>query len=206
MSAKRRCIIAIFSLLLCIGISFAWINDLQAPSGRYMEFVFKDGNAAISANDIEVKLYRDLTGDDDFAEINADSSDGGILNISDFAPGSRQKFRADIVNQNENGVSLSLRIVLSDVVCENTDMQKYLEIGANGFENFPDTVMTPSVRSRTLDQGLDGGSFVLIDSVEIPPNNGEPVSIYFYVMFSRTATEVFADQQFTIGSINFIAV
>jgi len=53
--------------------------------------------------------------------------------------------------------------------------------------------------------GLSEGSFTLIESAEIPAG-GQKISIYFYVTFSRAATEALSGQEFTIGSINFMAI
>ena len=50
-------------------------------------------------------------------------------------------------------------------------------------------------------------AFVLVDSVEIPPNNdGQPVSIYFYVLFSASGSENLEDMTFSIGTINFLTI
>ena len=34
MSKKKKIMISIFSLALCVVVSFAWINELQNPGGR----------------------------------------------------------------------------------------------------------------------------------------------------------------------------
>ena len=54
MSNRKKIVISIFSLALCILVTFAWINELQNPEGRVMALRFND--ASIATSDLEVKL------------------------------------------------------------------------------------------------------------------------------------------------------
>jgi len=206
MTLKKRIMLLVFSLLLFVTFSFAWINDLQNPTGRYMTFSFGEKKAFITSNELEVKLYRDMTGNNDFEDM-TESIDPDVASplfeFSDFAPGVQQKFRADIINTSDT--PLALRVVLSNIICDNVEMRKHLEIGTSGYEGFPSSIITPKLEEKTLADGLSEGSFTLIESAEIP-SGGQKISIYFYVTFSRAATEALSGQEFTIGSINFMAI
>ena len=55
MSNKKKILISILSLALCVLVTFAWINELQNPEGRVM--ALRLTNASIANNDLEIKLF-----------------------------------------------------------------------------------------------------------------------------------------------------
>jgi hypothetical protein len=97
---------------------------------------------------------------------------------------------------------------LSDIICDYEELRENIIIGTNGFEGFTVDYPAPKVQNRTLADGLtDAGSFTMVDHVEIPPSNKDnPVSIYFYVMFSAGGTELLEDTSFSIGTLNFLTI
>ncbi len=205
MSKLKKIIISVVTLALCVGVSFAWINELQNPSGRVI--TLKLTNAAISDSELNVRLYVDID-EDQFEDItkSVDDEEAKLEKFDDFAPGSRRKFRVDITNTSQAPVRL--RIILADIICENEQLKEHIVIGTNGFNGFTTNYPAPTVMNQRLCDGIDeSGGFVLVDSVEIPPHNeGECVSIYFYVSFSAAGTEDFEDQSFSIGTINFLSL
>jgi hypothetical protein len=129
-----------------------------------------------------------------------------LENFQNFAPGSRQKFRVDITNLSNS--PLTLRLILSDIICEDQELRENIIIGTNGFAGFDADYPAPAVQNKVLADGMDEASnFILIENVEIPPNNAhEPISIYFYVMFSAAGTENLENKSFSIGMINFLSI
>lgn len=201
----KKIIVPVVMLLLCLTVTFAWINELQNPTGRYLDFTFKDGKAVVTDTDIEVKLYRDVTGADDFEDITepfANDSLENLVAIENFAPGARQKYKVELTNTGD--IPLSLQMVLSNITCEDEILQEYLVVGTGGFEGFTAEHPAPELRQDTMRDSLDGESIVLVDGAVVPAN--ATVTIYFYVMFSRAATEAVANCSFVIGSVNFIAL
>ena len=125
----------------------------------------------------------------------------------DFAPGSRKKFRVDISNLGTS--SVRLRMILTEIICDNEELRDSIIIGTNGFDGFSSTYPAPNVQNKMLSDGMDDdGGFVLIDSVEIPPHASEEefVSVYFYVMFSASGSENLEDMSFSIGKLNFLTL
>lgn len=206
MSNRKKLIISIFSLVLCILVTFAWINELQNPEGRVLALRFND--AAIASNDLSVKLSVNVEGDsfDDITKMYDEEPSQPLEHFDDFAPGSRKKFKVDITNLSSSPVTL--RIVLSDIVCDNLDLREKIVIGTNGFSGFTSIYPAPLVQNQVLANGMDNtSSFVLLDSVEIPPNNVDaPISIYFYVMFSTSGSKELEEMLFSIGTINFLTI
>ena len=129
-----------------------------------------------------------------------------LESYQDFAPGSRKKFKVDITNKSDSPVNL--RVILSDIICENEELQQCIIIGTNGFNGFTSEYPAPAVQNKLLSDGMTAsGSFTLVDSVEIPPKNvDEPVSIYFYVMFSASGSALLEDTSFSIGTITFLTL
>ena len=206
MSNMKKIIISIFALIMCIVVTYAWINELQNPHGRVMALRLND--ASIASSDLIVTLSSNVK-DDIFTEITklCEEYPEQTLEVYDnFAPGTRQKFRADITNLSKS--SVNLRLFLSEIVCEDTELQENIIIGTNGFSGFTEAYPAPSVQNKRLADGMDAAaSFILIENVEIPPYNvDEPVSIYFYVMFSAAGTENLEDTSFSIGKINFLTI
>ncbi len=205
MSKKLKLLFMICSLVLCIVVAFAWINEIEQITGRYMGFSMTDGKAVVAAAELSVKIFKDATGTDQYEDITQVLEEGNVqpLNHFDnFAPGSRQKFRADITNTGT--APLYVRMVLSDIVCEDQTLPKHLVIGTSGFEGFNAPYLPPALTSNTLLDGMQNGSFMLMDNAEIPPST--TISVYFYILFSGEATESVSNLNFQIGSINFLVV
>ncbi|MBE6692456.1 MAG: hypothetical protein E7586_03870 [Ruminococcaceae bacterium] len=206
MNRLKNVIISLLSLALCVAVTFAWINELQNPGGRVL--TLKLNNATVADSELEVKLSVNVEDDvfDDITKLQSVVSQPTLESYDNFAPGSRKKFRVDITNLSE--ASVTLQVILSDIVCENEELQNNIVIGTNGFAGFNSDYPAPSVQNKTLADGIDAsGGFSLVDGVEIPPHNVDaPVSIYFYVMFSAAGSENLEDMTFSIGTINFLTI
>ena len=206
MSNRKKIIISILSLALCVFVTFAWINELQNPKGRVLALRFKD--ASIATSDLEVKLSVNVVDDiySDITKAYDKEAEPDLEAYEDFAPGSRKKFKVDITNLSEYPVNL--RLILSDIVCESEELRNCIIMGTNGFGGFNADYPEPAVQNKTLANGMtSSGSFTLVDSVTIPPDNAaNPASIYFYVMFSAAGTELLEDTSFSIGTINFLTL
>lgn len=206
MSKKKKILISIFSLALCVLVTFAWINELQNPEGRVMALRLND--ASIASSDLEIKLSVNLEGDlyEDITSLHSDNMEPDLEAYDDFAPGARKKFKVEITNLSESPIAL--RLLLSDIVCEDEELKENIIIGTNGFDGFTADYAAPAVQNQRLSDGLNAsGGFTLVDIVEIPPmNSDKPVSIYFYVMFAATGSEHLEDMSFSIGTINFLTL
>ena len=208
MSKKKKIIISLFSLALCVALSFAWINELQNPSGRVMSL--KLMNSHIGDSDVNITLSVLKDDSDEFLPITNyydDEIDDGVLYpFENFAPGCRKKFRLDITNTSD--VPVRLRMILTDIICENQELQENIIIGTNGFKGFNSAYPAPNVENLRLVDGIDdSGGFTLVDNVQIPPHGeNECVSIYFYVMFSAAGSENLEGLAFSIGTINFLTL
>ena len=206
MSNKKKIIISMFSLALCVLVTFAWINELQNQSGRVMALRLNE--ASIATSELEVRLSVNVE-DEIYNDITKPYETGieqGLESYDDFAPGSRKKFKVDITNLST--ASVTLRVILSDIICEDEELKENIVIGTNGFAGFDANYPAPTVQNKRLSDGIDAsGGFALVDSVEIPPHNiDEPVSIYFYVLFSASGSENLEDMTFSIGTINFLTL
>lgn len=206
MKNTKNLIISILSLALCVLVTFAWINELQNPEGRVMALRFKD--AAVASGDLEVKLSMNVQDDiyEDITKLRNKEEDPDLESLENFAPGSRKKFKVDITNLSD--APMTLRIILSDIVCEDEELKDSIVIGTNGFSGFDANYPAPTVQNQRLSDGInESGGFTLVDSVEIPPSNSDkPISIYFYVMFSASGSERLENMNFSIGTINFLTI
>ena len=202
----KKIIISVISLALCVLVTFAWINELQNREGRVLALRLND--ASIATSELEVKLYVNVE-DENFDEITQpydQNSQQELESYDDFAPGSRKKFRVDITNLSTS--SVTLRVLLADIICENAELKDSIVIGTNGFSGFNSDYPAPTVQNQRLSDGMNEyDGFILVDSVEIPPDNiDQPVSIYFYVMFSASGSEDLENKAFSIGTINFLTI
>jgi hypothetical protein len=206
MSNKKSIIISVFSLALCVLVTFAWINELQNPEGRVLALRFNE--ASVANSELEVKLSVNVEDEvyDDITRPCDDDNTQELETYNEFAPGSRKKFKVDITNLSTS--SVTLRVILSDIICENEELRDSIVIGTNGFEGFDSNYPAPAVQNKRLSDGIDAaGGFSLVDSVEIPPHNvDKPVSIYFYVLFSAAGSENLENMSFSIGTINFLTL
>ena len=206
MNKIKKIIIPVLSLTLCVLVSFAWINELQNPSGRVLTLRFNE--AAVATSELDVKLSVNVGEDefDDITRLYEEASEKELEKYEDFAPGSRKKFKVDITNLSANPVAL--RVILADIICENAELQDSIIIGTNGFDGFTSDYPAPTVQTKMLSDGMDeSGGFTLVDCVEIPPHNvDKPVSIYFYVIFSASGSENLENMTFSIGTINFLSL
>ena len=206
MSNKKSIIISVFSLALCVLVTFAWINELQNPEGRVLALRFNE--ASVATSELEVKLSVNVEDEvyDDITRPCDDDNTQELETYNEFAPGSRKKFKVDITNLSTS--SVTLRVILSDIICENEELRDSIVIGTNGFAGFDSNYPAPAVQNKRLSDGIDAaGGFSLVDSVEIPPHNvDKPVSIYFYVLFSAAGSENLENMSFSIGTINFLTL
>jgi hypothetical protein len=206
MSNKKSIIISVFSLALCVLVTFAWINELQNPEGRVLALRFNE--ASVANSELEVKLSVNVEDEvyDDITRSCDDDDTQELETYDEFAPGSRKKFKVDITNLSTS--SVTLRVILSDIICENEELRDSIVIGTNGFAGFDSNYPAPAVQNKRLSDGIDAaGGFSLVDSVEIPPHNvDKPVSIYFYVLFSAAGSENLENMSFSIGTINFLTL
>ena len=205
MKKSTKIVLSVLCLLLCVSLCFAWIDEIDQVIGRYMQFFMKEGNAVVASANLDVTLYKDATGEDDYVDITKVLEQGDttpLTHFSNFAPGSRQKFRADIKNTAD--VPVYVHMVLSDIVCSNADLQQHLIVGTSGFGGFRAPYLPPELVSNSLKDGMNDGNFSLMQGAEIPPDS--TISVYFYVIFSENATEALANTNFKIGSINFLTV
>jgi hypothetical protein len=206
MSNKKSIIISVFSLALCVLVTFAWINELQNPEGRVLALRFNE--ASVANSELEVKLSVNVEDEvyDDITRPCDDDDTQELETYDEFAPGSRKKFKVDITNLSTS--SVTLRVILSDIICENEELRDSIVIGTNGFAGFDSNYPAPAVQNKRLSDGIDAaGGFSLVDSVEIPPHNvDKPVSIYFYVLFSAAGSENLENMSFSIGTINFLTL
>ena len=205
MKLFKKIIIPALSLALCVLVTFAWINELQNPEGRVLALRFNQVSAATS--ELEVKLSVNVEDEvfDDITKLQEDKNQPDLEAFGDFAPGTGKRFKVDITNLSSS--TITLRLILSDIVCENEELRNSIIIGTNGFAGFTSEYPAPAVQNKTLANGTDeSGGFTLVDCVEIPPNVGEPVSIYFYVLFSPSGSANLEDMTFSIGTINFLTI
>ena len=88
MSNRKKLIISIFSLALCVLVTFAWINELQNPEGRVMALRLND--AAIATSELEVKLSVNVQDEtfEDITKLCEEVPDKDLEAYDDFAPGS----------------------------------------------------------------------------------------------------------------------
>ena len=206
MSNRKKLIISIFSLALCVLVTCAWITELHNPEGRVLALRLND--AAIATSELEVKLSVNVQDEifEDITKLCEEIPEKELEAYEDFAPGARKKFKVDIANLSNDPVTL--RLILSDIICDYEELRENIIIGTNGFEGFTVDYPAPQVQNKALADGLtESDSFVLVDQVVIPPNNKDnPTSIYFYVMFSAAGSELLEDTSFSIGTINFLTI
>lgn len=206
MNDKKKIIIPILSLMLCILVTFGWINELQNMQGRVLTLKFNE--ASVATSELEVKLSVNVEEDvfEDITKVPDQSAEKELASYDDFAPGSRKRFKVEITNLSTSPITL--RMILSDIICENEELRESIIIGTNGYEGFNSEYPAPAVQNKRLCDGIsDYGGFVLIDNVEIPPDNAEqPVSIYFYVIFSASGSADLENMTFSIGEINFMTI
>lgn len=211
MSNKKKIIISVLSLLLCVLVSFAWINEIQIHQGRVLALRFTDATqnpATVATSELTVKLSVNVTEEiyDEITQTREDDEAATLASYNDFAPGSRKKFKLEITNNSKDPTTL--RIVLTDIICDNEELRNSIIIGTNGFAGFDAEYPAPEVQNKRLSDGTkDSDNFVLVDHVELPPATlNKTVTIYFYVMFSAAGSENLEDMTFSIGTINFLSL
>jgi hypothetical protein len=204
-------------MLLCVLVTFAWINEVQNPKGVWMELTLEDAAIATSELDIRLSVNVEEESTDqvekytEFTKLYNEELDlhENLEDFANFAPGSRKKFQVEITNKSTSPVRLSM--VLSKILCENEELAKHVIVGTNGFRGFTAAYPEPAVQTMLLSEGMDNsGALTLVDFVEIPPkaagSEGYTVTVYFYVMFTASGSADLEDESFSIGKLNFLTV
>ncbi len=206
MKRIKKILTSVLSLALCVLVSFAWINEMQNREGRVL--ALRMNEASVATSGLTVMLSENVE-DDNYKEITklcSEDKPKELEDYEDFAPGSRKRFKVDIINNTD--ISVTLRILLTDIICDSEELRENIIIGTNGFAGFTSDYPAPTVQNKLLSDGMNAsGSFTLVDSVQIPPQNVDaPVTIYFYVMFSASGSAELENMTFSIGTINFLTL
>ncbi len=203
----------IIGLLLCITVSFAWIKETdeqKIPVGvaPYFQFDKDRGNShAIAGSQISTYFYY---GDDTEHSSSSDDPAGApCINISNFAPGSREIFVIEIKNKSAEDSVVAMSFSDMSYTGYDGDVSKLRNffsnfyVGIIGTEGFTDTNKAPVIEDMSLGEEYDNGAVAVFSDVVVPAGNS--VKIRFYIRFSSSVGNEYQGKDFKIGKINIVS-
>lgn len=198
---KIKHVINVIGLLLCITLSFAWMMEIDTPTGRYVDFNFNN-NVYIAPNDLDVKLFCVENGvEQDITKVYQANGESAFFTAQNFAPGDYKMFIIRLKNKTD--LDMSMAINFSNISASSSDFYEYMNIGIASTKGFVSPYLPPTIEDFYVADRLSGNAISFINKLTIPPNSTE-VEIKFYVMLSRKATNTVQGKEFKIGTLNFI--
>lgn len=182
---KRKLYYNIIMFVLIIGISVAWMITYSSRG----EIVNYDRKLIVPGIvNVEISLYHYENGQ--YVLL-----DKPYLDISNLAPGSKEQFRFDIKNKNNNFTKM--QIVFSKITGDIDILKDYITIAST----------SPHVLNYNLGRdmkSLPNGDAALYfdDNFQIDAN--KQISLYWYLELDSSAGNEVAEKQLYINSINFI--
>lgn len=202
MAAKRILLGMWIILLLAVTVSSAWILTIKDNRGSYLELEYssESGNKlTVSSKNVEMIIY---VGQDDryWASSNDKKPPEArfIVDQNSVVPDASIPFR--IRFRNTSGQSVSVRVILSNVVCDKNLVAKdciyVASMGSMEYSKYlgvkkpADQYVLLQNRAEVVSEdeelNLITYDFTLYDSIEIPPmKEGDYVELECYFYFDK---------------------
>ncbi len=202
----------IIGLLLCITVSFAWMNENNEniPVARYPAFDFYSAgkNLSVAGNDIVASVYY-MDGDEKVLMSSSDDlTEEPVFEVTDdFAPGDREIFVMEITNNAPQSAVVSMSFSeIEEQLKQSTDpsIVDQLYIGIVSTDGFDLQNKAPVLEDTCFGDLYTRGVIPVFSNISVP-GNSKTVSIRFYIRFSSQAGNEFMDRDFQIGKIDIIA-
>ena len=212
---KRLTILTIIFLLLTITVSFAWMMEINGPSGDLVSFDY-DNSIFIDSSELEINISVEKNGT--YVPLYSSTNENNeIAKFVNSAPGDVYKYSVKIRNLTTNPITTS--VVLSDISTSHVDFFNYISVGIFSAKGFNSKYKDPDLTEFSVFSKLpkdkeiktnENYAITFLDSLKIPPmdSNDDPVEIKFYVRFDniRESQNHLQKQSFVIGKINFMCI
>lgn len=198
---KYLLFINVISLILLVTVSFAWIVEINSQEGRI--FAMNFGQMYIAPTEIGVELFvvnKDGTTTNK-TQLNGTSA---VYTATNVQPGEYTLYILKLTNQSP--ITMNVGINFTNITKDEA-FYDYINIGVSHVSGF-DTEQ-PDIEDFFLSNRLHNGAATLLDSVLLPPKEGnttKTVEIKFYIRLSHeTPNELQNKELFQLGTINIIS-
>ena len=212
---KKLTFLTLIFILLTITVSFAWMIEVNGPSGDLVSFDYEDA-IFIDSSDLEIDIYVEKNGT--YVPLYSSTNESNVITkFENSAPGDVYKYIVKIRNLTTNPISTS--VVLSDISSSHVDFFNYISVGIFSTKGFTSKYKAPDLTEFTLlskipsDKEIkveDYYAVTFLESLQVPPmdNDDDAIEIKFYVRFNsiRDSQNQLQNQTFTIGKINFMCI
>ena len=216
---KKKILIAAYSVLLCITVSFAWIlnPERNVSDSFFIEYGGDSANSlVVSPKDIEMLVYAQRSEQWKLVGSSSDKKDGEDLfkvDAQTIIPNSSVPFRIRLKNKSEKTVKV--RITLTGIVCDKTlvDQEIIYTSALGSIEYSKYDVKTPEnvylslntngeLVSTDDEKNTAMYNLVLYEEVEIPVTaNNDYVELDCYFYFDKDRmTNVCQNKTFYVSS------
>ena len=214
---KKLTVLTIIFILLTITVSFAWMMEINGPSGDLVSFDYNE-SIFIDSNDLEISISVEENGV--YVPLYDSTNDSNVLTtFENSAPGDVYKYSLKIRNLTTNPITTS--VILSDISSTIDDFYNYISIGIFSTKGFNTKYKAPALTEYFIlskfpedsDKNViieEKNSITFLEELKIPPmeDGDQPVEIKFYVRFNsiRESQNQLQGHSFTIGKINFLCI
>ena len=204
---KKRILIVIYALLLCVTASFAWLSNFQANYVNEIRVDFSNG--ALSVINLDFNAYIETrTESGSFERI----PDGEIFSFDhkSFVPDSITPFRIKIKNKSTTEfrkakIGVAIRLKQSEVGNVNLLDMLYLDVVAgDGFDETNNYHVFVKLNTADLVSTEEEGEYLLYiygdgDEIMIPPTTPtkEYVTLDCSLYFDQNATAEYQNEVIT---------
>ena len=214
---KKFTVLTIIFLLLTITVSFAWIMEINGPSGDLVSFDYEE-SIFIDSNNLDITISVEKNGT--YVPLYSSSSETNVITkFENSAPGDVYKYSLKIRNLTTNPITTS--IILSDISSSIDDFYNYISIGIFSTKGFDSKYKAPALTEFSIlsklpkdsDENViikEQNTITFLDNLKVPPmeDENDSIEIKFYVRFNsiRDSQNYLQNQTFVIGKINFMCI
>ena len=171
---KKWLLIVVYTVILCMTVSFAWILDQEMNKGSYLELLYGDdsGNRlVVSPKEVEMSLYVQKNGQWRYVGNSTDKkSDTALFSVeaSKVIPHSSIPFRIRLKNTSDETVKI--KVTLNGIVCDKTFVDDF--IIEDGEKKYKEKVYVSALGSMEYSKY----DVITPESVYIPLNQGDRIA------------------------------
>lgn len=205
---KKRILIIVYALLLCVTSSFAWLSNFEANQAKHVTVDFQNGNATVVDPGYDAYITTEQNGED------VRVGDKFVFDHKKMVPNSVTPFKIKIKNKSETEskkAKLSLAIKISPEEASKVNILDVLYVDivvGQGFDGANTYHVFKKLSEATLIGSKNSGEYILDiygngEEIVIPPTSeeNEYVSLNCYIYYDKNATAEYQDK--TIQTLSF---
>ena len=201
---KKRILIIVFALLLCVTASFAWLSNFEKQVVSAVNVGFPDGALSVVQLDFDASMEVEVS-DGVFRPL--DDNENFTFDKQKMIPNAVTPFKIKIKNNSDQATDaklvVSIKIDPEQAKTANILDVLYLDvISGDGFSAVNDYHVFVNLKEAKVVGDASGGNYLLYvygdgNEITIPPSANVTLDCYFY--YDQNATAVYQNKNIAVS-------